>query len=360
MFFPNLKATFAHMQIPYEDPEREHQERLFLLFSHTDLAERLTGLSLEPNSFRKEPEGKLFACSFLTVSGVPVYLYLRASTFGSPQTEYEQVSAQASFMLHHREAYYYALLLREAWFEWDEEYPRTRLQLPFRRLGYEELLSSLSSLNRTQIPEEYLPLIENYVREIRREYQSFRKPLQVVDSRLRAYACFLHIKEAAMRKWEETDPFPLHLDIRTQLHVQSYRLEEHLLIQRPPYKLSVQGHEVGLYWEAAKAGLFLKVWLPPMHEKTARALHAHIRRQAQPIVSETLPLGRTRGTLKGMDPYHDRHVNVLRIETFNPLSLAEVSDERQIQERAERLAEDLLKAIRLLPRIGTALLSSEK
>jgi hypothetical protein len=61
-----------------------------------------------------------------------------------------------------------------------------------------------------------------------------------------------------------------------------------------------------------------------------------------------------------MDPYHDRHVNVLRIETFNPLSLAEVSDERQIQERAERLAEDLLKAIRLLPRIGTALLSSEK
>ncbi|GIV25641.1 MAG: hypothetical protein KatS3mg026_1333 [Bacteroidia bacterium] len=59
---------------------------------------------------------------------------------------------QASFIVRHPEALYYALLLREAWFEWDAAYMQQRLDLPFRRVGYEELLRALEQVDWASLP----------------------------------------------------------------------------------------------------------------------------------------------------------------------------------------------------------------
>jgi len=340
---------------PYEDPEKAHRSTLSTLFQHTDLLERLTKQRPQPASLRKDPEGDLFAWGFHTQAGQPVYVYLRASTFGSPQTEYDQVGAQASFIVRHPEALYYALLLREAWFEWDAVYMERRLDLPFHRIGYEELLEALESIDWAREAADVRSVGQTYYQELRREYESFRVPFTVSDGRLRAYACLLRLKERTLALWAGQALFPLFLDIRTRLHLQSYRLEEHLLIQRPPYRVTVEGHDVGLYWEMGKAGLILKVWLPPMPQKAARALHAQIRKLVQPIVGAHLPLGRTRATLKGIDPYHDRQVNLLRVDAYNPFSLADLYEEARLEAQIQVLAEAFLQALRLLPEMVNVL-----
>ncbi len=343
------------MYFPYEDPEKVHRSRLFPLFQQTDLLERLTGQVLQPESLRKDPEGELFAWAFRTQEGQPVYLYLRASTFGSPQTEYDQISMQASFIVRHPEALYYALLLREAWFEWDAAYMQQRLDLPFRRIGYEELLRALEQVDWASLPTAVRSIGQPYYQELRREYESFRVPFTVSDGRLRAYACLLRVKERILALWALRGLFPLWLDIRTRLHLQSYRLEEHVLIQRPPYRVTVEGHEVGLYWEMGKAGLILKVWLPPMPEKAARALHAQIRKLVQPVVGAYMPLGRTRATLKGIDPYRDRQVNLLRVDAYNPLVLADLYEEAPLEAQTEKLAGAFVQGLELLPELVNAL-----
>lgn len=339
------------MYSPYEDPEKAHRSVLFPLFQHTDLLERLTGLASQPESLRKDPEEELFAWGFRTQEGQPVYLYLRTSTFGSPQTEYDQISTQASFIVRHPEALYYALLLREAWFEWDAAYMQQRLDLPFRRIGYEELLRAMEGMDWVSLPAHVRSMGQTYYQELKREYESFRVPFTVSDGRLRAYACLLRLKERIRALWEGRALFPLWLDIRTRLHLQSYRLEEHLLIQRPPYRVTVEGHEVGLHWEMGKAGLILKVWLPPMPEKAARALHAQIRKLVQPVVGVHLPLGRTRATLKGIDPYHDRQVNLLRVDAYNPFILADLYEEARLEAQIEELAGAFVQGLELLPEL---------
>ncbi|GIV25642.1 MAG: hypothetical protein KatS3mg026_1334 [Bacteroidia bacterium] len=68
-----------------------------------------------------------------------------------------------------------------------------------------------------------------------------------------------------------------------------------------------------------------------------------------------MPLGRTRATLKGIDPYRDRQVNLLRVDAYNPLVLADLYEEAPLEAQTEKLAGAFVQGLELLPELVNAL-----
>ncbi|MCX8112605.1 MAG: hypothetical protein N3E49_05340 [Bacteroidia bacterium] len=339
-----------HALIAY--PEKVQRHLLHTLLSYTDLAKRLTGLENAEPVIDKDPFGGLFAFSYTTLNDKMVYIYFRASTFGSPKTEYEQIREQASFMHRHPDAYYFALILREAWFEWPEGYVERRLGLPLRRLGYETLVPALEGLRLTQLPDSIRSEIQAYQRHLQKEYEGILHPVRLPELRLRQYAVLWHIRRAFMSRWASSENALIEWDIRTQPHVHSSHLDQVFLRQYPPHRLHMESYELSLFWELEREGLFLRVGLPPMREKIARAVHHHLRKQAQLCAAEYFALGRTRGTLKGIDTYHAREVNLLRIEVPELQQLIEMREAETFHVLSDEVAEDLAVAVGLLPEIS--------
>lgn len=350
-----------HTLIAY--PEKAQRELLSVLFSHTDVLERMTGIPIASRSVEKDPLHGLFAFAYRGADDVPVYIYFRASTFGSPKTEYEQIREQASFIHRHPEARYFALLLREAWFEWADDYIERRLELPVYRLDYEALLSALRDADLTNLSESVRQDILNYRRHLQKEYEGILHPYRLPEYRLRQYAVLWHIRLAAYQRPRQngtnsSSHSPVELDIRTQPHVHSSHLDQVFLRQYPAHRVVTDTYEVHLLWELEKDGLFLRVWLPPMREKVARAVHTHLRKQAQACIGGRFALGRTRGTLKGIDTYHAREVNLLRIELPEMQRIPEIRDAESFQSSIQKVATDLMDAISLLPTISERITAS--
>lgn len=333
--------------LPYS--ERSQRELLSHLFIHTDLLERLTGIPIGKAPIDREPHNGLFAFTYRGSDGLPVYLYFRASTIGSPKTEYDQIREQASFIHRNPDAHYFALLLREAWFEWGDNYLRRRLELPIHQLGYEELLSHLAEVDLASFPASSQADIQAYHRYLQKEYEGILSPAKLVDMRLRQYAILWHIRREINKRLSST---PVEWDIRTQPHVHSSHLDQVFMRQYPPYRLQNEGFEISLFWELGKDGLFLRMGLPPMREKAARSLHAYIRKQAQFYLAERFILGRTRGTLKGIDTYHAREVNLLRVEVPALQELNQAAHPDALQTASEKVAEELTQAVKLLPELS--------
>lgn len=358
-FFTYLRCV--HTLIAY--PEKAQRDLLHVLFSHTDVLEKLTGIPAASPSIEKEPLHGLFAFSYQGADDTPVYLYFRASTFGSPKTEYEQIREQASFIHRYPDAHYFALLLREAWFEWADDYIERRLELPMRRLGYEAFLAGLQQADLSNLSDALRQDILNYLRYLQKEYEGILHPYQLSEYRLRQYATLWHIRRAAYQLRPQNgmvsvSSLSVELDIRTQPHVHSSHLDQVFLRQYPAYRVATDTYEVHLLWELERDGLFLRVWLPPMREKVARGVHTYIRKQAQACIGERFALGRTRGTLKGIDTYHAREVNLLRIELPEMQQLLKMRDAETFQASVQKVATDLMDAIELLPAISERLITS--
>lgn len=337
-----------HLLIAY--PEKAQRELLGILFMQTDLIERLTGIPRGGNPLIRDPENGLFAFAYQSPQSGAVYIYFRASTFGSPKTEYDQIREHISFIHRNPDAQYYALLLREAWFEWGQEYIAHRLELPLKKLGYDNLLPALEATDLNGLPEDLQIETQTYLKYLRKEYEGLLNPTYLSDTRLRLYSTLWYIQRGVqVRLAKRNGYYPLELYIRTQPHVHSIHLNQVFLRQYPVWKVQFDEYELGLWWELEKDGLFLRLWLPPMREKSARVLHNFIRKQIQPIVSEHFSLGRTRSTLKGIDAYHSREVNLLRIEMPEMQRVLYASSMTEFEESVERLADALIRAIGLLP-----------
>ncbi|MDW8417353.1 MAG: hypothetical protein RML92_07395 [Bacteroidia bacterium] len=344
-----------HSIIAY--PEKAQRDLLYVIFRSTDALEHLTGLPSFRMTLEKDPAHGIFAFSFKAADEKPVYIYFRSSTFGSPKTEYEQIREQASFIHRNPDAHYFALLLREAWFEWADDYIQRRIELPMHRLGYESLLSALDKADLSQIPSDLRQEVLLYRRHLQKEYDSFFQPVRIIETRLRQYAILWNIRRIAKDLWHTHNRSPLELDIRTQPHVHSAHLDQVFLRQHPPHRIFLEGYEITLRWELEKDGLFLRVWLPPMREKAARSIHTHLRKQAQACLEERFNIGRTRGTLKGIDAYHAREANLLRIELPEMQELMSVHEGETFGAISEKVATDLVDAIRFLPEIEARVLS---
>jgi len=343
----------VHTLIAY--PEKAQRDLLYAACAGSPLLEMLTGIPRASDTIEKDPLNGLFALGYIAPDEKPVYVYFRASTFGSPNTEYEQIREQASFIHRHADAYYFALLLREAWFEWADDYISRRLELPMQPIGYEKLLSAAEKLNIDAFPEPVRQELSHYFRHLRKEYDGILHPYRFMDARLRQYAALWHIRLAMNVQRAGLFTQDIEWDIRTQPHVHSSHLDQVFLRQHPAYRLKVGEYELRLFWELEKDGLFLRMWLPPMREKAARAVHTHIRKQAQAAIGDRFPLGRTRGTLKGIDSYHAREVNLIRIELPEMQELLTVRSAEAFQELTEKLSKDLADALHLLPLINQRL-----
>ncbi|MEN3040657.1 MAG: hypothetical protein ABDH66_03850 [Bacteroidia bacterium] len=344
-----------HTIIAY--PEKAQKDLLYAAFTYTNALEYLTGLRGSSESLEKDPVHGVFAFSFKAADERPVYIYFRSSTFGSPKTEYEQIRAQASFIHLNPDAHYFAILLREAWFEWDDNYIQKRVELPMSRLGYEHLLAALSRADQSKASEELKQELFLYRRYLQKEYDSFYQPMRIMETRLRQYATLWNIRKIAKELWQSQGNFPLELDIRTQPHVHSAHLDQVFLRQYPPHRIFSEGYEISLRWELEKDGLFLRVWLPPMQEKAARSIHSYLRKQAQSCLERRFTLGRTRGTLKGIDAYHAREANLLRIELPEVQEVMTARSYEAFQSLAQKIAIDLIDAIKLLPDIEERVIS---
>ncbi|MCS6789547.1 MAG: hypothetical protein NZ580_00995 [Bacteroidia bacterium] len=333
-------------------PEKAQKELFQTLFQHTELLRDLTGHAPKAGSLEREPEHGLFICRYLSSDDQPIYLYLKTSSFGSPRTEYEQFSDQLSFLRRNPDALYYLVLLREAWFEWDDLYVKEELDPALRRIGYEEVLSAFQRVAPEQLPEEFQQEFIAYRRHIQREYESLHAPGSIIDQRLRYYVAFWHVREIILNRWREKPSYPLQLRIRTQPHVHSSHLEAYLLRQAPPYTLPIgNGEPLQLFWELERESLFLRLILPPMREKEARQLHTRLRKKITAQVNALFRLGRTRGTLKGIDLIHARQVNLLKIEIPALESLLHAYSLDKTMQHAEAVADELERAFRLLPEL---------
>lgn len=337
----------VHTLIAY--PEKAQRDLLYAAFAESHLLEMLTGVPRSSNTVEKEPVNGLFAFGYIATDEKPVYVYFRASTFGSPNTEYEQIREQASFIHRHADAYYFALLLREAWFEWADDYISRRLELPMRRIGYEEFLSAMEKQNMEAFSQNMRQELAHYRRHLQKEYEGILYPYRSSDARLRQYAALWHIRSEINAQRRNLFTQGIELDIRTQPHVHSSHLDQVFLRQHPAYRLKAGDYELRLFWELEKDGLFLRMWLPPMREKAARAVHTYIRKQAQAIIGDRFMLGRTRGTLKGIDSYHAREVNLIRIELPEMQEILTVRSAENFHALTEKLSRDLTDAINLLP-----------
>ncbi|MCS7296926.1 MAG: hypothetical protein RMK19_07045 [Bacteroidia bacterium] len=329
--------------------EKAQRDLLYTLFTHTDLLERLTGLPKGESPIEKDPVHGLFAFRYQAIDGLPIYIYFRVTTLGNPRTGCEQIREQASFIHRNREARYYALLLREAWIEWTEDYVQRRLQLPMHCIGYEKLLSALAEIDLSLLPLAVRQEVQTYLRCLQKEYEGLMNPTQLYEDRLRQYALLWHLRAAVHERWRLLGTFSMELDVHTQPHVHSSYLDVVFLRQYPPYKVLVEGYQVNLLWELEKGGLFLRVGLPPMREKVARLLHSHLRRRAQSCLMQEFIIGRTRGTLKGVDAYRGREVTLLRIELPEFQSLFQTRQPDEYQNLVGKVADQLILALQLLP-----------
>ncbi|MCS7162940.1 MAG: hypothetical protein NZ958_06435 [Bacteroidia bacterium] len=327
--------------------EKLHQQLLFALFRHTPFTEWLTQSEIMEGSFESAPSGSPFQFSCKAADGVPQYFYVRTTTFGNSRSLHEPIRSQIAFMDRNPQARFYCLFLREAWFEWDEEI-LSSLELPWTRLGYEELLNAIQAIS---VPLADLhPELPAYRTMLEREYRSFALPSRVMEPSLRYYAAFAHLRRHLYGWRSREAPFHFSLAIRTQPHVHSSHLDQYLFRQYPPLELKTGAISVALFWELEKETLFLRALFPPMTEKEARPLYAKLRRVSQEVAGATLPLNRTRATLKGISPLRERQINLLRIEC----SLAEVLSARSegaLEEALRPVLATLQAALSCLPQI---------